>query len=112
MLGVIVCLHVWWKMHIVLQSSSNCELKRIPPSYYTNVSYHNFLSFDNEQIKSPKNHTTTYDLDLMSKVPMPVLRRVTYSNGEWALNVILDRALDLALRTFHVITSQLFVLLE
>ena len=38
----------------------------------------------------------------MSKVPKPV--DVTYSNGEWALNVILDRFLNLALRTFYVIT--------
>ena len=34
----------------------------------------------------------TYDLDLMSKVPKPV--DVTYSNGERALNVILDLALQ------------------
>ena len=58
------------------------------------------MSFENEQIKSPQNHTTTYDLDLMSKVPKPV--DVTYSNDEWALNVSLDRSLNLALRTFYV----------
>ena len=38
----------------------------------------------------------------MSKVPKPV--DVTYSNDEWALNVILDRFLNLALRTFYVTT--------
>ena len=40
----------------------------IPP----NVSRHNFLSLANEPTKSPQNQTTTYDLDLMSKVPKPI----------------------------------------
>ena len=46
------------------------------------------MSFENEQIKSPQNHTTTYDLDLMSKVPKPV--DVTYSMARPRVIVVLD----------------------
>ena len=39
---------------------------------------HNFLSFDNQHTKSPKNQYRTYALNLMSKVPK--LLDITHSN--------------------------------